>query len=96
MLTDTFDYIVVGSGSAGGTLAARLSEDGRYRVLVLEAGGSHKNFLVRMPAGWGAMTYSPKFSWMHKTEPEKYAGGRRMKMPRGKLVGGSSSINGMI
>lgn len=96
MLTDTFDYIVVGSGSAGGTLAARLSEDGRYRVLVLEAGGSHKNILVSMPAGWGAMTYSPKFSWMHKTEPEKYAGGRCMRMPRGKLVGGSSSINGMI
>ncbi|KMM83252.1 choline dehydrogenase [Pseudomonas taetrolens] len=96
MLAGIFDYIVVGSGSAGGTLAARLSEGGRHRVLVLEAGGSHKNLLVSMPAGWAAMTYSPKFSWMHKTEPEKYAGGRRMKMPRGKLVGGSSSINGMI
>lgn len=95
-LTDTFDYIVIGSGSAGGTLAARLSEDGRQRVLVLEAGGSHKDLFVRMPAGWGAMTYSPKYSWMHKTEPEKYAGGRQMMMPRGKLVGGSSSINGML
>lgn len=95
-MADMFDYIVVGSGSAGGTLAARLSEDGRHRVLVLEAGGSHKSLFVSMPAGWGAMTYSPRYSWMHKTEPEKYAGGRRMMMPRGKLVGGSSSINGMI
>lgn len=95
-MTDIFDYIVIGAGSAGGVLAARLSESGQHRVLVLEAGGSHKTFMVKMPAGWGAMTYSPKFSWMHTTEPEQYAGGRRMMMPRGKLVGGSSSINGMI
>lgn len=95
-MKDVFDYVVVGAGSAGGVLAARLSESGRHSVLVLEAGGTHKNFMVKMPAGWGAMTYSPKFSWMHTTEPEHYAGGRKMMMPRGKLVGGSSSINGMI
>ncbi len=75
---DTFDYIVIGAGSAGGTLAARLSADSSVRVLLLEGGGSHRDPLVDMPAGWGQMIYSPRYSWGHETEPERWAGGRRI------------------
>ena len=91
-----FDFIVIGSGSAGGTLAARLSEDPQHKVLLLEGGASHKDLMVSMPAGWGAMTYDARYSWGNLTEPERWAGNRQMLIPTGKRLGGSSSINGMI
>lgn len=93
---ERFDYIVIGAGAAGGTLAARLSEDPSRRVLLLEGGGSHKDLRIDMPTGWGQVLYDPKYSWCFETEPEKWAGGRRIALPRGKLLGGSSSINGML
>jgi len=95
-MEEVFDYIVIGAGSAGGTLAARLSESAEHRVLLLEGGASHKDLLVSMPSGWGQMINSPSYSWGHETEPEPYAANRRISLPRGKRLGGSSSINGMI
>ncbi|SFA82845.1 choline dehydrogenase [Collimonas sp. OK607] len=95
-MNQEFDYIVIGSGSAGGTLAARLSASGEHTVLLIEAGGSHRQLLVDMPAGWGRMAFDKRYSWGHETEPERWAGGRRMKIPRGKMLGGSSSINGLL
>ena len=95
-MEEIFDYIVIGAGSAGGTLAARLSENREHKVLLLEGGASHKDLLVSMPSGWGQMINSPQYSWGHETEPEHYAAHRRISLPRGKRLGGSSSINGMI
>ncbi|MCL5778048.1 choline dehydrogenase [Limibaculum sp. FT325] len=90
------DFVIVGSGSAGSALAARLSEDGRHSVLVLEYGGTDWGPLIRMP---GALSYPMNMSlydWGFMTEPEPHLGGRRLACPRGKVVGGSSSINGMV
>ncbi|WP_050872751.1 GMC family oxidoreductase [Comamonas testosteroni] len=95
-MEEIFDYIVIGAGSAGGTLVARLSENREHKVLLLEGGASHKDLLVSMPSGWGQMINSPQYSWGHETEPEQYAAHRRISLPRGKRLGGSSSINGMI
>ena len=92
-----YDYIVVGAGSAGAVVASRLSESGSYRVLLLEAGtkGS-SHFWARVPVGTSKMIDDPTVNWCYKSEPDEGSGGRRIDVPRGKMMGGSSSINGMV
>lgn len=90
------DYIIVGAGSAGSVLANRLSENGKYRVTVLEAGGSDRRFYVALPLGYGKLFYDPSVNWMYQTEPDPGLAGQRDHWPRGKVLGGSSSINAMV
>ena len=90
------DYIVVGAGSAGCALAARLSEDGTRTVLVLEFGGSDRGPLIQMPSAFSLPMNMRTYDWGYRSEPEPHLGGRRLATPRGKVIGGSSSINGMV
>ena len=90
-----FDYIVVGAGTAGCLIAARLSEDSSNRVCLIEAGGSERHPFVRIPAAVGAAIMSKRFGWGLTTVPQAALGGRRVPLPRGKIIGGSGSINGM-
>ncbi|MFB2552331.1 GMC family oxidoreductase [Ensifer soli] len=93
---DEFDFIVVGAGSAGCVLANRLSEDGRHRVLLIEAGGSDRNPVFSIPLMAGAAYFWKPSNWHYQTEPQVHLDGRRIRWPRGKVLGGSSSINGMM
>jgi choline dehydrogenase len=93
---ETFDFIIVGAGTAGCLLANRLTKSGRFRVLLLEAGGSDRRFMVRMPIGYGHSFYNGKVNWKYETGPLEALGGRSSYWPRGKIIGGSSSINAMV
>ena len=90
------DFVIIGSGSAGSAMAARLSEDGRHSVLVLEYGGTDAGPLIQMPGALSFPMNMPRYDWGYFSEPEPHLGGRRLACPRGKVVGGSSSINGMV
>ncbi len=95
-LSATFDYIIVGAGSAGCVLANRLTASGRNRVLLLEAGGPDRNIWIHIPLGYGKLFSNPKVNWLYTTEPEPELNNRRVIQPRGKVMGGSSSINGLL
>ena len=95
-MSDTYDFIVTGAGSAGCAVAGRLSEDGKYRVLLLEAGPRDTYPWIHIPLGYHKTFNNPKVNWMFDSEPEPELNGRVMYQPRGKVLGGTSSINGMV
>ena len=92
----SYDYVIVGAGAAGCVLANRLSEDPQVRVLLIEAGGSDDRFLIRMPLGFLRAFRDPSITWGYNSEPEPHLNGRQLAIPRGRVLGGSSSINGMF
>ncbi|GHA54633.1 choline dehydrogenase [Amylibacter ulvae] len=95
-MTITADYVIVGAGSAGCAMAYRLSEDGQHSVLVIEHGGTDMGPFIQMPAALSYPMNMPMYDWGYQSEPEPHLGGRKLAAPRGKVIGGSSSINGMV
>jgi choline dehydrogenase len=96
MTDESVDYVIIGAGSAGCVLADRLTESGRDSVLLLEYGGSDRSLLIQMPAALSYPMNMPRYNWFFHTEPEPHLGGRSLHTPRGKVLGGSSSINGLV
>jgi choline dehydrogenase len=94
--SETFDYIIVGAGSAGCVLANRLTASGRHRVLLLEAGGHDRHMWIHIPLGFAKLFDNAKVNWLYASEPEPELNNRKIIQPRGKVVGGSSSINGLL
>jgi choline dehydrogenase len=95
-LYDSYDYVIIGAGSAGSTIANRLGEDYRLRILILEAGPDDSSFLLKMPAGFASLGDKSPYNWRYETVPQVHCNNRRMYWPRGKTLGGSSSINAML
>jgi choline dehydrogenase len=95
-LMEEFDYVIVGAGAAGCVLAYRLSASGRHSVAVLEAGGPDRNIFIKIPAGFNKTVYNPALNWGYETAPGPYIDDRRIPFPRGKVLGGSGSINGHL
>jgi choline dehydrogenase-like flavoprotein len=95
-VAETWDYVIVGAGTAGCVLASRLTEDARHRVLLLEAGPRDTNLWIHVPLGYGKLFTRTDVNWAYESEPEPALNGRRVFTPRGKVLGGSSSINGLV
>jgi choline dehydrogenase len=93
---DEFDYVIVGAGAAGCVLANRLSASGKHRVAILEAGGPDRHIWIKVPAGFNKTVYNPKLNWGYETAPGPHIDGRKIAYPRGKVLGGSGSINGHL
>src|SRR4051812_35704249 len=90
------DYVIVGGGTAGCVLADRLSACGRYQVVMLEAGGSGRSPWIHIPLGYGKLFDHPRYDWRYKTVPQRQLDGRRIGVPRGRVLGGSSATNGLL
>ena len=95
-LMENFDYIIIGAGSAGCVLANRLSENSNNKVLLIEAGGKDNYPWIHIPVGYYKTMHNPKTDWCYNTEPDETMNNRSIRYPRGKTLGGSSSINGLL